>query len=195
MVDSACHSAARGAPAPCCSGIATHSGCCCSRSSPTHRSAPAGGAHCPGALPRPVDGQEWLFEAKYDGFRGLLYLTGRECCIRSKRGNHLRRLDQLCHWVRDELVERMAILDGEVVALDEYGRQDFRLLMRGGGNLHYAVFDVLWLKGRDLRECPLSRRKRVLSRLVKKTSTVLSPVFGVRGRGPGSLRGRRASGS
>jgi ATP dependent DNA ligase domain len=51
------------------------------------------------------------------------------------------------------------------------------------GNLHYAVFDVLWLKGKDLRECPLSRRKRILSRLVKKTSTVLSPVFGVRGRG------------
>jgi len=54
--------------------------------------------------------------------------------------------------------------------------------MRGGGNLHYAVFDVLWLKGEDLRECPLRRRKRILSRLVKKSSTVLSPVFGVPGR-------------
>jgi ATP-dependent DNA ligase len=94
-----------------------------------------------------------------------------------------RRFEQLCHWVRDELVERAVILDGEVVALDEHGRQDFRLLMRGGETLHYVVFDVLWLKGKDLRECPLRRRKRILSRLVTRTSTVLSPVFHVRGRG------------
>jgi hypothetical protein len=47
------------------------------------------------------------------------------------------------------VTERDAILDGEVVALDQEGRQDFQLLMRGGGNLHYAVFDVLWLKGKD----------------------------------------------
>jgi bifunctional non-homologous end joining protein LigD len=121
--------------------------------------------------------------AQYDGFRGLLYLSGRECRFRSKRGNHLRRFDQLCYWVREELGTRDVILDGELVALDECGRQDFRLLMTGRGNLHYAVFDVLWLKGKDLRECLLSRRKRILSRLVKKTSTVLSPVFGVGGRG------------
>jgi len=69
------------------------------------------------------------------------------------------------------------------VALDELGRQDFRGLMAGRGNLHYAVFDVLWLKGKDLRDFSLSRRKQILSLLVKKTSTVLSPVFGVRGRG------------
>ena len=45
------------------------------------------------------------------------------------------------------------------------------------------MFDVLWLKERDLRGCPLSRRKRILSRLVKRTTTVLSPVYGVRSRG------------
>jgi hypothetical protein len=131
----------------------------------------------------PFDGPEWLFEPKYDGFRELLYLTGRDCHFRSKRGNVLRGFEHLCYWVREELVERDVILDGEVIALDREGRQDFRLLMRGGGNLHYAVFDVLWLKGKDLRDCPLSHRKRILSRLVKKTSTVLSAVFSVRGRG------------
>jgi bifunctional non-homologous end joining protein LigD len=137
----------------------------------------------PVLYPAPFDGPEWLFEPKYDGFRALLYLSGRECRFRSKRGNTLRRFEQLCYWVREELTERDVILDGEVVALDPEGRQDFRLLMRGGGNLHYAVFDVLWLKGKDLRDCPLSRRKRILGKLVKRTTTVLSPVFGVRGRG------------
>jgi bifunctional non-homologous end joining protein LigD len=137
----------------------------------------------PVLYPQPFDGPEWLFEPKYDGFRGLLYLSGRACHFRSKRGNVLRRFEQLCYWVREELVEREVILDGEVIALDQEGRQDFRLVMRGGGNLHYVVFDVLWLKGKDLRECPLSRRKRILNRLAKRSSTVLSLVFGVPGRG------------
>jgi ATP-dependent DNA ligase len=35
--------------------------------------------------------------------------------------------------------------DGEVVALDEEGRQDFGLLLRGQGRLHYAAFDLLEL--------------------------------------------------
>jgi bifunctional non-homologous end joining protein LigD len=95
----------------------------------------------------------------------------------------LRQFERLCYWVREELTVRDVILDGEVVALDAQGRQDFRLLMRGEGNLHYAVFDVLWLKGKDLRECPLRRRKRILDRLIRQTSTILSPVCRVRGRG------------
>jgi|SRR5689334_16294947 len=137
----------------------------------------------PVLYPQPFDGQEWLFEPRYDGFRGLLYLSGRACHFRSKQGNVLRRFEHLCYWVREEPVERDVILDGEVIALDQEGRQDFRLLMRGGGNLHYAVFDVLWLRGKDFRECQLSRRKGMLGKLVKRTTTVLSPVFGVRGRG------------
>jgi ATP-dependent DNA ligase len=71
----------------------------------------------------PFDGPEWLFEPKYDGFRGLLYLTGRDCHFRSKRGNVLRGFEHLCYWVREELVERDVILDGEVIALDREGRQ------------------------------------------------------------------------
>jgi bifunctional non-homologous end joining protein LigD len=147
------------------------------------RTLPAVEAIVPVLHDRPFDDPAYLFEPKYDGFRGLFYLSGRHCEFRSKRGHVLRRFEPLCHWVRDELGTRDVILDGEVVALDPEGRQDFRLLMRGEGNLHYAVFDVLWLKGKDLRGCPLSRRKRILGRLVRRTSTVLSPVFSVRGRG------------
>ena len=97
--------------------------------------------------PEPFDHPAYLFEPKHDGFQGMLYLTGSEAGFRSKRGNVLRRFEQPCYWVRGELVERDVILDGEVIALDPEGRQDFRLLMRGIGNLHYAVFDVLWAGG------------------------------------------------
>jgi bifunctional non-homologous end joining protein LigD len=126
----------------------------------------------PQRLERPFDDPAWVFEPKYDGFRGLLYVTRRDCHFRSKRGNVLRRFQDLCHWVREELPVKEAILDGEVVR----------------GNLHYAAFDALWVNGRDLRALPLTRRKRVLQRVVQATSTALSQVFTMEGRGCDMLR-------
>jgi bifunctional non-homologous end joining protein LigD len=76
-----------------------------------------------------------------------------------------------------------ALLDGEVVAFDQEGRQDFRGLLAGRGNLHYAAFDALWINGKDLRALPLHRRKRALTRLIWATSTVLSQVFSIEERG------------
>ena len=132
---------------------------------------------------QPFDDPAYLFEPKYDGFRGLLYLSGRECHFRSKRGNVLKQFEQLCYWVREELRVKEAILDGEVVSLDPEGRQDFRGLLARRGNFHYAAFDVLWLNGKDLRGLPLTRRKRALERVIPATSTVLSRLFAVEGRG------------
>lgn len=101
--------------------------------------------------PDPFDDPAWLFEPKYDGYRGLLYVTRKGCHFRSKRGNVLKRFEELCYWVREELPVKEAILDGEVVALDSEGRQNFRDLLAGRGNLHYAAFDALWIEGKDLR--------------------------------------------
>lgn len=131
----------------------------------------------------PFDDPAWLFEPKYDGYRGLLYVTRQGCYLRSKRGNILRRFEQLCWWVREELAVKEAILDGEVVALDADGRQKFGDLLSGRGNLHYAAFDALWVEGKDLRDLPLTRRKRALMGIVPATTTVLSQVFSVEERG------------
>ena len=131
----------------------------------------------------PFDDPEWLFEPKFDGYRGLLHVTRKGCYIRSKRGNLLKRFHQLCLWVREELPVREAILDGEVVALDSEGRQNFRHLTSGRGNLHFAAFDALWVNGKDLRGLPLERRKRALGKLIWATSTALSRVFTIEERG------------
>jgi bifunctional non-homologous end joining protein LigD len=86
----------------------------------------------------PFDDPAWLFEPKYDGFRGLLYVTRQECHFRSKQGNVLKKFQELGYWVREELRVKEVILDGEVIALDSEGRQDFRGLLAGRGNFHYA---------------------------------------------------------
>jgi ATP-dependent DNA ligase len=49
--------------------------------------------------------------------------------------------------------------------------------------LHYAAFDALWIRGRDLCSLPLTRRKGALTGLIPATTTVLSKVFSIAGRG------------
>ena len=131
----------------------------------------------------PFDDPAWLFEPKYDGYRGLLYVTRKGCHFRSKRGNILKSFEELCYGVREGLPVKEAILDGEVVALDSEGRQHFRDLAGGRGNLHYAAFDALWIEGKDLRPLLLTRRKQLLTRLIPATTTVLSQVFSIEERG------------
>ena len=49
--------------------------------------------------PQPFNGPGWLFEPKYDGFRGVLYLTHKDCTFYSKRGNHMGRFRELAEQV------------------------------------------------------------------------------------------------
>jgi bifunctional non-homologous end joining protein LigD len=67
-------------------------------------------------------------------------------------------------------LKRPAILDGEIVALDEKRFPRFEWLVRQGkqrGTLVYYVFDLLMLDGKDLRGLPLVKRKQRLERLLK----------------------------
>jgi bifunctional non-homologous end joining protein LigD len=79
----------------------------------------------------PFNDPAWLFEPKYNGFRALLYLTRQGCTLYSRRGNLMKRFQDLAEQVRAELPQREVILDGETVAIDDEGRIDFWGLMRG----------------------------------------------------------------
>ena len=71
---------------------------------------------------------------------------------------------------------REAIVDGEVVALDEAGRPDFGLLQErlggGGGPLVFQAFDLLHLDGLSLLDVPLEQRKRLLERVLRPNARV-----------------------
>jgi bifunctional non-homologous end joining protein LigD len=130
----------------------------------------------PVSRPSPFNGSDWLFEPKYDGFRGMLYLTGRSRTLYSKRGNDMKRFRGLAEQLGSELSTREVVLDGEIVALDDEGRISFPELMRGHGTLAYVAFDLLWLDGQDLRPLPLSQRKRRLNRLIPRAAGALSRI-------------------
>ncbi|MDQ4035165.1 MAG: DNA ligase D [Chloroflexota bacterium] len=124
------------------------------------------------------DDSDWLFEIKWDGYRV-------EAVIRERRARLWTRNQQDAARYFPELAgpatwidAREAIVDGEVVALDERGRPSFSLLQdrtgvrtgrAPGTKRHgppapavYQVFDLLHLDGRSLLDVPLEERKRLL---------------------------------
>jgi bifunctional non-homologous end joining protein LigD len=129
--------------------------------------------------PAPFDDPDWVFEPKYDGFRGLACVTPDSCSIRSRRDIEFDRFDELRTILREQLAVRDAIFDGEIVALDRNGRPSFRELMRPTSTVAYAVFDVLWLNGRDLRGLPLNRRKRFLDLAVPANTAHVMKVLSI----------------
>ena len=93
----------------------------------------------------PFDDPEWLFEFKYDGFRGLFYLEQGRCRFISRNGNVLSRFEALGNHVAATLHVDDAIIDGEVIAPDETGRPQFYELLRVPRSAGYVAFDILWL--------------------------------------------------
>jgi bifunctional non-homologous end joining protein LigD len=131
----------------------------------------------------PFNDPDWLFEPKYDGFRGLVYLAAGTCLIRSKKGTTFKRFASLCEALLRELDVKNAILDGEVLALDETGQPQFTDLLTGPTALAYAAFDLRWLNGRDLGHLPLTNRKAELAKLIPSSRAHVFKVLSVDERG------------
>jgi bifunctional non-homologous end joining protein LigD len=128
------------------------------------------------SITEPFDGADWLFEIKWDGYRAVAFIEAGRVRLVSRNQNELTHrypeLKDLAKFVK----ATNAILDGEVVALDEQGRPSFSLMQqrtgfRPGGRrgainaevtvLYYA-FDLLYLDGYDWRRVALEDRKKKL---------------------------------
>jgi bifunctional non-homologous end joining protein LigD len=123
------------------------------------------------------DDPTWMFEPKYDGFRGFLYNSRAGCEIRPGQDFRFERFGDLCERIAGVLGSREAILDGEVVALNRQGKPVFRDLLRGRGDLAFAAFDLLWLDGTDLRPLPLADRKRALREVLPEDTGPLYKIL------------------
>ena len=67
--------------------------------------------------------------------------------------------------------EGSCVIDGELCALDAYGRSHFQLLQNAlnkKATLLYVVFDALFVGGKDIREKPLLERKKILKALMPR---------------------------
>jgi bifunctional non-homologous end joining protein LigD len=125
---------------------------------------------------KPFDRAGWIFELKYDGFRVLAIRHGEEMYLLSRRGNDLLPcFPEIAACVR-ELPD--IVLDGELVVLDEKGKPIFERVSRrartrkpisveASARRDPAVvfaFDILSLRGKDLRKLPLLKRKEIVQK-------------------------------
>jgi bifunctional non-homologous end joining protein LigD len=130
---------------------------------------------------KPFDDQEWLYEVKWDGYRAIAFVDNRSLRLVSRNQNDLSAAYPELLAIPDSVKARAAILDGEIVALDEQGRPSFSLMQQrtgvaeGGRRIRrtrddipvmYYVFDLLYLDGYNLMPARLEQRKKVLESVV-----------------------------
>jgi bifunctional non-homologous end joining protein LigD len=116
------------------------------------------------------EGDEWLHEQKFDGYRILADIDGRKLRLLSRRFNDWT---QQFPTVVDALAAlrcEQAVLDGEVAVVLPDGRTSFQALQNAFGrrdvNIVYFVFDLLELDGESLMALPLEQRKQRLAQLL-----------------------------
>ena len=73
-------------------------------------------------IDKPFDDEDWLYEIKWDGYRAIAYLDGKTVRLVSRNQNDLTAAYPELHAFSHYIQARTAILDGEIVALDEQGR-------------------------------------------------------------------------
>lgn len=124
-------------------------------------------------IDKPFDDPAWLFEIKWDGYRALAFVKKSQANLKSRYNNLLNgRYPSI---VKDlKKIKEDAIIDGELVILDDKGVSHFQLMQNyqktGMGTLVYYVFDLLFLNGEDLRKLPLIVRKTKLKKLLNASS-------------------------
>ena len=137
----------------------------------------------------PFDGDDWLFEPKWDGYRVQAIVAGGKVTLRTRNRNDAGRYFPELLGPPTWLAAPEAIVDGEVVALDPEGRPDFGLLQArlGGGfsssdlpaspdakaagrgaPLVFMAFDLPWCAGRTFLDVPLEERKELLRLVLRE---------------------------
>src|SRR5215472_16932339 len=82
----------------------------------------------------PIGHPNWVYELKHDGFRGVLYVDREQAWLGSRKGNKFRQFEPLLKQVLRSLKGKRAILDDEIVVLDERREGTLELLRSHGAS-------------------------------------------------------------
>ena len=134
------------------------------------------------------DGPDWFFEPKWDGVRAAA-ICDKDTRLISRNKRDISVAYPELHPIRDRVGKLPAILDGEIVALDDgvpsFEKLQSRIHVRGERDIArlmettpviYVAFDVLYIGGRNVTKLPYTERRALLEDQVKTTPWLqLSP--------------------
>jgi bifunctional non-homologous end joining protein LigD len=129
---------------------------------------------------KPFDSPDWLFEIKWDGYRAVAFIRGGKVRLVSRNQNDLTSQYEELSSLPEFVKASKAVIDGEIVALDEEGRPSFSLMQqktgfrpgkhplpgRAGIPILYYAFDLIYVDGYDLHRVNLEQRKKTLASLI-----------------------------
>jgi len=133
----------------------------------------------------PFNNDEWLFEIKWDGYRAVTYLKDGEAKLLSRNQS---AFTQKYFPVTEALqsLDFNAVLDGEIIAIDENNLANFQLLQNWQNTpaqLQLFVFDILWLDGYDVTAIPLIHRKDLLRKILPQDHEIIKYSDHIAGEG------------
>ncbi len=122
------------------------------------------------------DDAEWIYEIKWDGYRAIADWQDDTLKLYSRNGlSFSDKFPQIAEALTT--FKHDAVLDGEIVLMDEENRPSFQKLQHYEENkelpLLYYVFDLLFLDKKDIRHLPLLERKELLKKLLEKNNNGL----------------------
>ena len=116
-----------------------------------------------------IEDEKYLYELKWDGYRIISFVQKGKVRMDSRSAlDYTLKYPILSQALRS--LGHDLVVDGEVVVFNEEGRPDFDALQKYNGQetlLSYCLFDVLWMDGFDLKQLPLTERKKILQGLLK----------------------------
>lgn len=123
------------------------------------------------------DDPGWEYEVKWDGYRALAFMNQKQTELKSRNGKSFNdKFYPVFKAISEWNVN--AIVDGEIVVVDDKGISNFGSLQNwrseADGELHFYVFDILWLDGKDLTEFTLAERKIVLQSILPDEGNIKS---------------------
>ncbi len=129
----------------------------------------------------PADDDRWAYEIKFDGYRTLAFVDDRALRLQSTNLRDVTATYPELGELPGGVHARTAILDGELVVLDDDGRPRFELMQRHERQAALYVFDVLRIDDHDTIALPYEDRRRLLDQLVEPGDNWMVPAHRIGG--------------